>query len=624
MALAFESMKFQQLQAKLEGSSNPADVFFENLPSPEEFRVATDFQAYCKVVLKVIWLIDAFNMIYHNWNDFGGTNDPQFDQLVKTVFGERSENRMLCFRAFEAALAGWALDRSRDCDKLPATTAKDKLISYYLWVIRGRKDEESPRDVVIHADGVSTASSHEFLPSSDLKKCMPCASCGKAGSTARCSGCSIVQDGRVVYGTFYCNRECMKAHWNKHKRVCKDVRGLRRSSATFTDLFLELTRFTPFGVTKSISEEDGMIVVVADYPYERILLGKTVLMKFPCELASSEEQALACRTVGWCQHVTGTAKKLFEDLIQRMELCLPPVFLNCVMSHPSNPQRALAACHLVEEVHFAPKNVHKPVRHIIPDGEHDFPIVSGHAAIRVTLPSGQRFALDPTGAQYGWREHLAPWDDYERHRVHMIDSVAAVAAPAAAAPAEMDAVYKPDGLWETEARRCMAVMARCLADRAAHHASRHLGFESLSALALCAPEEADFVHARRALAEEARRFLAGYAARVEAGWMQKWYCDGAFARPYSTRSEAAHDRLRGVWLTDAEVEASAGFRQQKAIWRERFDRFGDGLPGSDAGVSLGQECRVISSMLVCGLCEAEQEDQPEEGSGQAYDGPARG
>lgn len=589
MALAFESMKFQQLQAKLEGSSNPADVFFENLPSPEEFRAATDFPTYCKVILQVIWLIDAFSMIYHNWNDFGGTNDPEFDQLVKTVFEERSENRMLCFRAFEAALAGWALDRSRDCDKLPATTAKDKLISYYLWVIRGRKDEESRRDVEIHTDGVPTASSHDFLPSSDSKKCMPCASCGKAGSTARCAGCSIVQDGRVVYGTFYCNRDCMKAHWKKHKRACKDVRGLRRSSAIFTDLFLELTRYTPFGVTKSISEEDGMIVVVADYPFERILLGKTVLMKFPCELASSEEQALACRTVGWCQHVTGTARKLFEELIQ-------------------------PACHLVEEVHFAPKNVHKPIRHIIPDGEHDFPIVSGHAAIRVTLPSGQRFALDPTGAQYGWREHLAPWDDYERHRVHMIDSVAAVAAPAAA---EMDAAHKPDGRWETEARRCMAVMARCLADRAAHHASRHMGFESLSALALCAPEEADFVHARRALAEEARRFLAGYAARVEAGWMQKWYCDGAFARPYSTRSEAAHDRLRGVWLTDGEVEASAGFRQQKAIWRERFDRFGDGLPGSDAGVSLGEECRVISSMLVCELCEAEEEDQPEEGSGRA-------
>lgn len=185
----------------------------------------------------------------------------------------------------------------------------------------------------------------------------------------------------------------MKAHWKKHKRACKGVRSLRRSSAIFTGLFLELTRYTPFGVKKSISEEDGMIIMVGDYPYQRVLLGKTVLMKFPCELADSEEQALACRTAAWCQHVIGTARMLFEEVIRRKDLLwimnrppTPRKIVNCCIMYLTRD--ALITCHLVEEVHFAPKNAHKPIRHVEPDGEHDSPILSGHAVIRVPCGGG--------------------------------------------------------------------------------------------------------------------------------------------------------------------------------------------------------------------------------------------
>eukprot|EP00040_Diaphanoeca_grandis_P015157 m.77136 g.77136 ORF g.77136 m.77136 type:complete len:100 (-) comp24981_c0_seq3:542-841(-) len=39
-----------------------------------------------------------------------------------------------------------------------------------------------------------------------------CAACGKADAESRCSGCRTVK---------YCNRDCQRSHWKKHKKLCK-------------------------------------------------------------------------------------------------------------------------------------------------------------------------------------------------------------------------------------------------------------------------------------------------------------------------------------------------------------------------------------------------------------------
>lgn len=42
-----------------------------------------------------------------------------------------------------------------------------------------------------------------------------------------------------------------------------------------------------------------------------------------------------------------------------------------------------------------------------------------HTVCRLTTSSGLQFAFDPTAAQFGWQEHLAPWDVYEKQRVDL-------------------------------------------------------------------------------------------------------------------------------------------------------------------------------------------------------------
>lgn len=82
-----------------------------------------------------------------------------------------------------------------------------------------------------------------------------------------------------------------------------------------------------------------------------------------------------------------------------------------------------AACAFVEAVRVQPKNAYKTVHICHRSKHHAFPSTSLHLVFRIALPSGLKFAFDPTGAQNGWQEHLAPWDEYEKHRVHFIQGV---------------------------------------------------------------------------------------------------------------------------------------------------------------------------------------------------------
>lgn len=59
-------------------------------------------------------------------------------------------------------------------------------------------------------------------------------------------------------------------------------------------------------------------------------------------------------------------------------------------------------------------------------GWYDYNSLRAHQVLRLTLRGPQQepgvtmttMALDVSAGQYGWREHLAPWATYARHRVH--------------------------------------------------------------------------------------------------------------------------------------------------------------------------------------------------------------
>ena len=77
----------------------------------------------------------------------------------------------------------------------------------------------------------------------------------------------------------------------------------------------------------------------------------------------------------------------------------------------------------LQEVYLVPKaNRLEIVIHYL-NGEKDINTSYRHAIIRITLRNGEMFALDLSGAQYGYSDPLSPWERYMGDRVRDIEDM---------------------------------------------------------------------------------------------------------------------------------------------------------------------------------------------------------
>ncbi|KAG6367596.1 hypothetical protein INS49_001789 [Diaporthe citri] len=384
-------------------NDDPAEIFFDLCPTLEELHDVTNADALTKMKSRIETMLAAFNIVCHNGKV---SKDHDFNFIFDSFIKGASQQSLNSMTLFEESMASLALNKSRNGGWSSQGTKKDQLLTYYLWRLHGSKDEASPFPVSVPATtqvmGAFQEASHDFLPSSTTTR-GPCSNCGHAQSTNWCSGCRILKSGKIVFATFYCDRGCMKAHWKAHKPACNEVRVLRRAAALFTELWLEYSQVTNPGHIESVTEDNGLIEINLR-PIERFKsLVQAVARPFPRHLVASEEQALACMALATCEAVLDQGRNLFE-LIMR------------------------PACAVVEAVRVQSKNAHKTAHVSYRSNHQTFPSMCLHSVIRFTLPSGLKFAFDPTGAQNGWQEHLAPWDEYAKHRVHFIQEVRTIDA----------------------------------------------------------------------------------------------------------------------------------------------------------------------------------------------------
>lgn len=73
----------------------------------------------------------------------------------------------------------------------------------------------------------------------------------------------------------------------------------------------------------------------------------------------------------------------------------------------------------LQEVHFHTKNELFTLRQVFEGGfinatDHR------HIVLLLTLKNGEKYAIDVSGAQYGWKETVVPWDAYKDSRVRNI------------------------------------------------------------------------------------------------------------------------------------------------------------------------------------------------------------
>jgi hypothetical protein len=68
------------------------------------------------------------------------------------------------------------------------------------------------------------------------------------------------------------------------------------------------------------------------------------------------------------------------------------------------------------------KNADRPTCLILNNGEKRNNMWRGHTVLRVTTKAGEDFAIDITGAQYGWQDTFAIWDVYQNRRIREVVS----------------------------------------------------------------------------------------------------------------------------------------------------------------------------------------------------------
>ncbi|CAM1503573.1 Fc.00g011640.m01.CDS01 [Cosmosporella sp. VM-42] len=154
---------------------------------------------------------------------------------------------------------------------------------------------------------------------------------------------------------------------------------------------------------------------------------------------------------------------------------------------PATLKTSKAACVDIKEVGINPKNPALLVN--IPG---DDPYVH-HVILRVTTPSGERFAVDLAGAQYGWQERLYAWEMCWKYRVESGGDVASFGSAKRSENA-MYSMIDQDGPAAAGSVIRKAIVAGMAAEINAFCVSQNMGMKKF----LSQPE-AEFVVAREQL-----------------------------------------------------------------------------------------------------------------------------
>ncbi|KAL1877012.1 hypothetical protein Daus18300_002621 [Diaporthe australafricana] len=381
--------------------------FFRQIPTPEDHNECKNYTKLARLYRMPAEVLAARSRLRH---DIFQSSDPDASRIVEIVV--KSINKMRttgmveakpweneAFADMEAGLAQLAL-----CHKPEETgnSHKHKFLTYLRWVVQGRKESDTPFAAQTNSEDTTVRSrAHGSLDKlSDGCISGNCANCGSHNAAHQCKLCLITSNDHesehIVSATTYCNESCQNAHFEAHKSACKEARKLARSAALLMDAFYQYLRAADsLTACSGITCEQGIIVK------HFTAMSKTATSSLR-HLAGSQSVADAAMTGLKCGDVHLWARPILELLIR-------------------------PCCATVEIVNHIVKNAETAVAHDLRSGSlrHiTYNTLRPHSVARLTLPSGSRYVLDPSAAQFGWEESLAPWDEYARRRIHQIDDIA--------------------------------------------------------------------------------------------------------------------------------------------------------------------------------------------------------
>lgn len=395
--IARERIKIRvgELLLAARGYKDMADFFYDHYPTPAQLQDFHQAQCYHELIVSICALVQVLRLLCPTGgggdNNNTGTyaaaannnNKKKKKQKQKTPnmpthYADRTFSVLWydlvddpgapsiakpgeLFRALGHSLTTIALVYRKVLDNEPAVTKKDKLLQYFLWIVRGRRDEDNP---VLRLEekekrqpgGPPVAQQQQqptkrparqdekhivYMDAFDPAGNSPwCAHCGRPGARTLCPECPLddpcedcVKDGQQpckhVFGTYYCGDVCLDADADRHRRACEEVRALIRAEELFMSVYGLFLRHCNDTDPKDITYDgDGIGTLVTawhDTIHRRAYRGAPLFKGYPRGIAPAIE-SVAAMSYTSAGDVFTTAELLFELFFRRKFLPPPPFF----------------------------------------------------------------------------------------------------------------------------------------------------------------------------------------------------------------------------------------------------------------------------------------------------------
>ncbi|KAI1498089.1 hypothetical protein F5X99DRAFT_420881 [Biscogniauxia marginata] len=281
---------------------------------------------------------------------------------------------------------------------------RDRYLALLNWIIQGRRDGERP-DLKGHPRKYSENQDQCNYLYEHFTNNKQCAKCGSRSASLKCTKCLVTENDHPIVVTFYCSVGCQAAHWCYHREVCQQLKRFYRAACVIRDLFTTLAEATYInGPIDYITLHDGLVRVVQDGKFDRILRGDSMIVPFERDRFDNPDHAMAALyDIRGPHHTQATsAGRSFLKMFLLTQ-----------------------QCDKIREVYFRPKNAAFGYANTIPlsVGRGYTPVynmLERHGVFVATLKTGHEIVIDVTGLQFGWREPMALWRDYSQVRCHQI------------------------------------------------------------------------------------------------------------------------------------------------------------------------------------------------------------
>ncbi|KEQ71396.1 hypothetical protein M436DRAFT_74462 [Aureobasidium namibiae CBS 147.97] len=248
-----------------------------------------------------------------------------------------------------------------------------------------RDDSSSTGTPTNKADDLSDVKT----PDDQLNNKNKCANCGCLDANAYCAGCHQAPntDGTPHVNVRYCTRECQKAHWPSHRIECKNLqarKALFRAAWLLQKIWYAVRRESFDNDLVSAEEVNGeLLIQEGNYDLKSTKRENGFYREFPDAIFKNKQDAEASLNLLYC-----------TDSVSHMYMV--------------NHWLLKDICMDVKETKVRVQKPARKSRYACDEWNQDFL----HEVLQVRLHSGEVYAIDFTGAQYGWYEPITEWSRY--------------------------------------------------------------------------------------------------------------------------------------------------------------------------------------------------------------------